>query len=319
MFQPAQRTRSSTIGALAALIVAVAYPFLSGGELQLRILTVAFLFAALTISISVSLGMAGLFNMSQGTFFGIGAYTTAILSAEHGLSWLTATAVAIVVSAFAGLILGLSSMRVRGDYWAVVSLAFTVAMFELMKNSKGITGGMDGYFGAPPLTLFGQELTSSLSLYFVTLGIAVICYLAVRAVSSGYLGRALRAVGRDETAATMMGIRPGMYKMLAMAVSSGLAGLAGAGLVAASPFVHPSSFDLMPSFNITIFAVVGGTGNPLAGGLAAILFTFVTEEFRTLSSYQLMISGGVLILTIFLRARVLRVPRMTGLKRWRRD
>jgi branched-chain amino acid transport system permease protein len=298
------RTRARKWVAPAILLAAVLFPAVQSDDFQLRVLTLAVLYAALAMSLVISLGYAGLFNMSQGTFFGLGAYTTAIVMTELEQSFLVASAAAVAVATLAGLLLGATSIRVRGDYWALVSMAFTVGTFEAITNSKGLTGGLDGYFGIPVASIGGFALDTPVRYYYTAVAVALITYVVVRRVTRSFAGRAMLASKADPAAAAMLGVDPTAFRLLSMAIGSGLAGLAGSALVVVSPFIHPSSFDLLPSFNITIFAVVGGSTSLVGAGAAAVFLTYIVEQYRSLSDYQLMIYGAALLAAIAVRSGI---------------
>jgi branched-chain amino acid transport system permease protein len=224
----------------------------------------------------------------------------------------------ICLTALCGALLGVTALRVRGDLWALVSMAFTVALAVVFANWKPVTNGLDGY-AASFVTVAGVRLDTPIELYYAALAALVLSLLVCRRVRRSYLGRAMIAVRYDEPAASILGVTPASAKLLAMALSGGLAGLAGSLLVATTLFITPASFDFLPSFNFTLYAIVGGVMSGLGGVIAAALLTFVTEAFRGLTEYRLMINGGVLVLAIFLRAGVMDGPlrSLRASRRWK--
>jgi len=166
-----------------------------------------------------------------------------------------------------------------------------------------VTNGRDGY-AVSFVDVAGIRLDTPIEFYYAALTALVFSLVVCRRVRSSYLGRAMIAVRYDEPAASILGVTPASAKLLAMGISGALAGLAGSLLVATTLYITPASFDFLPSFNFTLYAIVGGVMSGLGGAAAAALLTFATEAFRALTEYRLMINGAVLVLAIFWRAGV---------------
>ena len=300
----------------AFVIVAVLAPFIETDVFRIRILTIACLAGLLTVGATISLGFAGLFNMSQGTFYGIGAYTTALLVTREHASFEVAMLASVGLAAVAGALLGLTSLRVRGDLWALISMAFTVALASVFSHWRAVTNGEDG-LGVTFQSFAGIQIASPRAFYYAALiGLAVGLVVAWR-VRATFVGRAMLAVRRDESVARMMGVTPLYTKLLALGLAAALAGLAGSLLVATTLYITPESFDFLDSFNITLFAIVGEVASPLGGAAAAAILTFVTEAFRSFTNYRWMIYGVILILAIFVRSGVIQDTVRTVIQRLR--
>jgi branched-chain amino acid transport system permease protein len=289
---------------LGALAIAALLPLVETDVFRLRVLTVGCLAAVLTVGVTISLGYAGLFNMSQGTFYGIGAYTTAILVIKAHVAYELALLASVVFAGACGVLLGVTALRVRGDLWALVSMAFTVAMAVVFANWKPVTNGRDGY-ASPPQSIAGLRIDTPVEFYYAAFAALCVSLLVAGRLRSTYLGRAMIAVRYDESAASIMGVAPARAKLLAIGVSAALAGLAGSLLLVTTLYITPTSFDFLPSFNFTLYAIVGGVTSAAGGAVAAVVLTYATEAFRSLTEYRLMIDGAVLVLAIFLRAGVL--------------
>ena len=294
--------RSALVGPVL-LVIVVLLPLVETDVFRLRVLTVAWLAGILTVGVTITLGYSGLFNMSQGSFYGIGAYTTAILLVKAHVSFELALLASVSLTSVCGVLLGITALRVRGDLWALVSMAFTVALAVVFANWKPVTNGRDGY-AVSFVDVAGIRLDTPIEFYYAALTALVFSLVVCRRVRSSYLGRAMIAVRYDEPAASILGVTPASAKLLAMGISGALAGLAGSLLVATTLYITPASFDFLPSFNFTLYAIVGGVMSGLGGAAAAALLTFATEAFRALTEYRLMINGAVLVLAIFWRAGV---------------
>lgn len=297
------RRLGKSAGTVALLVLIALVPMLEADVFRLRILTLAWLAGVLIVGITISLGYTGLFNMSQGSFYGIGAYTAGLLILKTAIPFEAALLAAIAVAALIGVIVGATAIRVRGDLWGLVSMAFTIALVTVFENWKAVTFGKDG-FGIAPVSLLGISLDEPVRFYYAAFGALVFALIVNARVRRTFIGRAMIATRHDEAAATMMGIVPGRYKLVAMGLSAGLGGLAGAVLIATSLFVTPASFSFFRSFDITLFGIVGGVTSAVGGVVAAAVLIVVTEAFRNLTDYRLMILGSALVLAIFVRSGV---------------
>jgi branched-chain amino acid transport system permease protein len=302
--------------------VALAMPALVNDNFSLRVFSEAWLLSTLVVGTVITVGYAGIFNLSQATFYGLGAYTTAILVTNYHFRFEFAIVVAVAWTAICGVAVGTTALRIRGDYWSLVSMALTVAAERIFADWRSLTGGLDGFIGIPILSFAGVPIDSPIAYYYSSLAVLLVSTLLAWRLLNSFAGRAMMALKHDEATASMMGISTGYFKLLAMGWSAGLAGLAGAALVAISGYVYPTDYGLLPSFNILIFAIVGGVTGLLGPIAAAVSLTGLIEEFRGLADYQYFILGGALVLAIFVRAGVfepaLRPIRNTLRPSWRR-
>ncbi len=235
------------------------------------------------LGLNLLTGYTGQISLGHGALMAIGAYTTAILTAHHGLRDLWTIPLAGLVAMGAGFLLGLPALRLSGLYLALATFAFAVAMPSLLKKFSHFTGGSQGInlfdealtrsTGAlGPVHVFGHAVATNDFLYYLTWGIGLalagVAWLIVR----GRVGRAFRAVRDSEIAAASFGVNTAFYKTLAFAISGFYAGVAGGLFVLVSNwFVNPQSFYFDKSLLLVVGAVVGGLGS-LAGLTAGALF-----------------------------------------------
>lgn len=289
----------------ASLLAAAFVPLVITSPLRLQIFTVAFLNASVVASLVISLGYVGMLNLSQGTFYGLGAYTTAILVTDHGWSFTLALLAAAIVAGAGGVLLSVASVRVKGDYFVLVSLGTTIAVAQLLANLPDLTRGREGFFGLPPMSVLGLSFSSPVTAYYLCLGLLAVVCLCVYRVTRSFLGRAMLVVRYDDVAARSMGIPPFRIRVTAMMLSSALAGLSGAFLVGTLQFISPADFNFESSFIFSLYVIIGGMAS-LSGSVAvALVFTFINEAFRGLSDYSLGVVGFAVLLAVFLRAGVL--------------
>jgi len=275
--------------ALAALAIAPLVVPALGGALGGQV-TNLFIYCILALALNVMVGYTGLVHLGIAAFFGIGAYCVAILTVPmypFQIGFLAATVVAVLVSAGTGLALGAPTLRLRGDYLAIVTLGFGEVVKVTLRNLEQITGGMKGLNPVPPpgagVVLSGMELGKEFAIdprwfYYLALFALALVVLAMRRLENSRLGRALVAVREDELAAQAMGISATRVKLAAFAMSSAVAGLAGCLYAASlSTTADPNAYDFNRSIMVLCAVILGGLGS-IPGTLlgVAILVGFDT-------------------------------------------
>ena len=267
---------------LAVLAVAAALPFVmnSGNLFDYGLFTL--LYALLGLGLNVVVGFAGLLDLGYIAFYGIGAYSYAELaSPKYGLHWQAEVAIPVIMigTALVGLLLGVTSRRLLGDYLAIVTLFFGQAfvVFANNANPHGITGGANGIAPIDPISLFGYKLTSTKGYYYFLVVVVIVVVAALASLLRSRTGRAWQALREDPLAAEMMGTPVNRLKIVAFAFGAGIAGLAGAIFAAVSTGIASGAFDT--SLLITIYAVVilGGTGS-IAGVIVGAIAINVSYE-----------------------------------------
>lgn len=285
--------------ALTALVL-IAAPFLVGASLGpswVRILDFCLLYGVLALGLNIVVGYAGLLDLGYIAFYAVGAYTYALLASPqfdvHASAWLLLPLGAIAAS-FAGLLLGTPTLRLRGDYLAIVTLGFGEIVRLFMNNLDrpiNITNGPQGISGIDPVHIGGQSLGSTLHLgsmsivsaqlyYFVFLGLLLLTILLCVRLENSRIGRAWVAIREDEIAATAMGINTRNLKLMAFAMGASFAGIGGGLFAAFQGFVSPESFSLMESVMVLCMVVLGGMGNIAGVLLGAFLLTITPELLR---------------------------------------
>jgi branched-chain amino acid transport system permease protein len=245
------------------------------------------LYALLALGLNIVVGFAGLLDLGYVAFYGIGAYGYALLSSGHyGIHWQAELAIPVVVlgTAFVGLLLGLTSRRLLGDYLAIVTLFFGQAFVAFVNNAnpkvagKGLTGGPNGIPGVDPLNFFGYELHSIKQYYFLLLIVFSLAAAALYFLNESRTGRAWRALREDPLAAEAMSVPVFRLKILAFMFGAGTAGLAGCIFAAIQTGVVAGNFDI--SLLITLYAIVilGGLGS-IAGVLIGAIIINVSLQF----------------------------------------
>ena len=281
--------------------------------------------------LNIVVGLAGLLDLGYVAFYAIGAYTYALLSTTYGLSFWICLPLAGVIAAFAGVLLGFPVLRLRGDYLALVTLAFGEIISIVFTNWVDLTNGEAGISSIPRITFFGLPFTSNEDGFAATLGISFspihrtvflfylilsLAFLTVFATSRLRrlpIGRAWEALREDEIACRSLGVNTTKTKLTAFALGAAFGGLAGAFFAVRQGFVNPSSFTFMESATILAIVVMGGMGSQMGVALAAIAMIGGTEILRELdflkalfgaefdpNQYRMLIFGlGMVVMMIW--------------------
>jgi branched-chain amino acid transport system permease protein len=295
------------------ILAAMVYPFLASADVipsflpspTTNNLIVMCYYAVLALGLNIVVGFAGLLDLGYVAFYVFGAYTTAFLGSEQfgfHLSWWVTVWIAVAIAALAGVLLGAPTLRLRGDYLAIVTLGFGEIVPLLFKNldkvniniagnsiigpNFNLTGGVLGINPIDPPTLpnpFGKEIIFSnsnphASLYLILLILVVVFFLC-RRLRDSRLGRAWMAIREDETAAEAMGINTVSTKLLAFALGASCSGFVGAFVSSYQTAVFPESFNFAISITILIMVVLGGMGSLRGAVLGAFALSYVSETF----------------------------------------
>jgi branched-chain amino acid transport system permease protein len=252
-------------------------------EYVYHVLVMVCLYAILATSFNIVIGLAGLFALSHAAFYAIGAYTTAILTTQYDVPVFVALVCGIVLTGLVGAIAALPALRVGGHYLVVVTLALQVIVIDILRNAQGLTGGPDGISGIPRLTFFGHVLSTPGSFLVLAVIVAVIVYLATRALAVSPFGRALRAMREDELAAQAVGKNVVALKLIAFAVSASLAAIAGSLLAHYIAFVSPQSFSIDETILVLAMIILGGTGNLFGAVVGAAILVILPELLKFLN------------------------------------
>jgi branched-chain amino acid transport system permease protein len=267
------------------------------------------------LGLNLLTGYTGQISLGHGALMAVGAYTTAILTADHGFRDLLTIPLAGLVAMAAGFLLGIPALRLSGLYLALATFAVAVAMPALLKKFSGLTGGSQGInlfdkaltrtTGAlGPVHVLGWTLATNDFLYYLTWGIGLLLAAVAWLLVRGRTGRAFRSLRDSEVAAASFGVNASLYKTLAFAISGFYAGIAGSLFVLVSNwFVNPQSFGFDKSLLLVVGAVVGGLGS-LAGLAAGALFVqFVPSWAGDLSKspgVPSVLFGGAIVLVMIL-------------------
>ncbi len=280
------------------LVVAlVLVPVVQGNQYWLHVFSIALIGVILALGLQLLLGMAGLLSLGQGAFFGIGAYGAAILGSSFELPFLLALLIGGIVAAASSLLL-VPIVRLKGSSLAVATLGFSIIVHLIILNEDWLTGGSIGMMDIAKPSLFGIDVGSEFSFYYVCLCVAGIVYVGMERLTGSRFGRALMAMSQDEEAARASGIAITMYKSKCFLVAAFTAGVAGALYAYHTRYLSPNDFTFQRSIDILVMVVVGGLGSLPGAALGAAIVVLIPEFLRSSGEWRLILFGLLVVVLV---------------------
>ena len=268
------------------------------------------IFSILTISLNLAMGYAGLLNIGHIAFYGVGAYTSALLAVNLEMSFWPSLVIAGLIAAIFGLILSIPTWKLRGDYLALATLGFAIIIESVFKNWVSLTRGPLGISGIPKPTLFGFAFSSLASYLLLVIVFVLITYFIIQRLGKSPFGSVLKAIREDETIAKALGKNTFKYKTMALVVSAFFAGIAGALYAHYITFIDPTSFSVLESILIISMLIVGGLANNLGAILGAATLILLPEPLRFLGLPSSMVGAlRQIIYALLLVYLVVKRPR----------
>lgn len=309
--------RKLLIGGVGLAILLAAPPFLKNYGLYLLSYWLVFVIA--TMGLNLTVGYAGQKSLGHAAFFGIGAYTVAILM-KAGVSWWLGLPAAAALCFVTGLVLGFPALRVQTIYLAFATLGFNTAMWLVMRNEEWLTGGTFGINGIPRPEFLGLGLKANLPYYYFVLGWTVVMMLLLAGILRSPWGKAFTALRDNPIRAESLGISVRNYTLLAFAIGAAYAGVAGALFASLVDFIEPAPFAVGASIMMYLMVVVGGPGyflGPLLGAaVGVVLPDWIRDVSPQLANWYLPIFGGMVVLMmVWLPDGLLSLPDRIRAKR----
>ena len=321
MFERVSRVFQTTRGGAKAvpdwawvtglLVLALVFPFFTsryGQDVAISVLV----YICLGLGLNIVVGLAGMLDLGYIAFYGVGAYTYALLNIHFQVSYWLALPVAGATACVAGCIIGYPTLRMRGDYLAIVTLGFGEIVRIILNNWMALTNGPNGILGVEAPGIYLPSFADGFSfehfylkklryLYYVILALCVFTVMAVRRLNYSRIGRAWEAIREDETAAELMGVDTFRLKLLAYAMGALFGGLAGTFFSARMRFVSPESFTFIESAIVLAMVVLGGMASIPGIILGALALIVLPEIFREFELYRMLALGGAMVLMMLFR------------------
>ena len=307
------KKRQIVVWAICAAILLVAPPFLKNYGIYLLSTWLVFIIA--TMGLNLTVGYAGQKSLGHAAFFGIGAYTVAILM-KAGISFWLGLPAAVLICFAVGVVLGFPALRVQTIYLAFATLGFNTAVWLVMRNEEWLTGGTFGINDIARPSFFGQSLEGNLAYYYLVLAATVVMGGLLWGLLRGPWGKAFTALRDNPIRAESLGIDTRSYTLLSFAIGAAYAGIAGALFASLVQFLEPAPFAVGSSIMMYLMVVVGGPGYFLGPVLGAAVGVILPEWLRFAQAWYLFVFGSaVVLLMIWLPDGLLSIPDRMRAKR----
>ena len=282
--------KRSLLGNTAVILLGLALALYPLGGYQEGIIILLCINCIAAMGVSLLTGFTGIFTLGHAAYMALGAYTAAILTVRYGIHWLPAIVAGGLVAVAVAWMIGMPTLRLTGDYYAIASIGLGEAIRLILENWQSFTRGARGFPGIDSYTTRGVAVT------FFT----VLTLLTFNLIDSR-LGREFKASRDDRLAASLMGFNTTASRMKALLISASYCGVSGALLGGYMNFIQPSMFDMMKSTELTAVVVFGGLGSMSGTLLGSAIVTSVMEYFRDISQYRMLIYGLLLVVIMVVR------------------
>ena len=311
------------------LVAALVFPLFTARYHQDVAINVL-IYVCLGLGLNIVVGLAGMLDLGYIAFYGVGAYSYALLNVHYGLSFWICLPAAAFFACVAGCIIGYPTLRMRGDYLAIVTLGFGEIVRIILNNWMDLTNGPNGILGVEVPGVWVPSFTDGFSfehlylkklhfLYYIALALAIFTVIAVYRLNFSRIGRAWESIREDETAADLMGVNTFRLKLLAYAMGAIFAGLAGAFFSARMRFVSPESFTFLESAMVLCMVVLGGMASIPGIILGAAALIVLPEVFREFELYRMLAFGAAMTLMMLFRPAGLIPAKRVGTRSEERE
>jgi branched-chain amino acid transport system permease protein len=293
--------RAGRVAAVAALAAAIALPWilrLAGADFYLGLATRVLVFAIAASSLNLLLGYAGMVSLGHAAFVGLGSYVSGVLLAQGQQGAALLLLAVVAVTGAAALVIGAISLRTRGVYFIMITLAFAQMLFYLANSMKAYGGDEGLRVRARVLLPFGGDLRNDLTLYFVALALLSACLLALARFAGSRAGRAVRALRDDEVRAEALGLPVFRWKLAIFVVAGIVGGIAGALNMNLQGYVSPHGLHWTASGTLLVMVVLGGAGTLWGGVVGAAVLLLLQEVLAAYTPYWGFWIGWVLLAVV---------------------
>ena len=268
------------------------------------------IYSIMTIGLCLLMGYAGQISLGHASFFGLGAYISGIITTRYGVNPWLCLLMGMAVSSVVAVVIGAPSLKLRGHYLAMATLAFCIIITIVFNENVELTGGPDGLAFIPGISLMGYSFDSIAKYYYLVWSVVLITLLVSLNIIHSRVGRAMRSIHGSQLAASAMGVNVSKYKIYVFVVSAAMASVAGSLYAHYLNFLSPASFDLFVSIKLLIMIILGGMHSIWGAVVGAALITFLNYEWlHYFEEAEGMIYGVIiLVIIIFLPGGLVSVP-----------
>jgi branched-chain amino acid transport system ATP-binding protein/branched-chain amino acid transport system permease protein len=318
------RTKSLLVPGVLVVVVLV-LPRLVTSNYWMNLINLAISFSIACLGLNIVLGYAGQLSLAQAAFWGVGAYTSAILTIQLGVPVWAGMFAAFFVAAFFGILLGIPTLKLSGHYLAMATIGFGIILQLILVNETWLTFGSDGIPKIPSPWIGSHELKAPGEFFYVAAVSLILFTWGAIHLKDSRVGRAFMAIRENEMAAGTSGVDTTYYKIMAFSLSAGYAGFGGWLFAhSGSHYISPDTFSFEQSVMMLVMAVLGGNGSAIGSIVGANLLTLLPEVLRFLKdSYMMVYAAGIVLIMIFMPSGIAglvkSLPVSARLREWWRD
>jgi len=279
-------------------------------EYVLHVMVMVCIYITLAVALDLLAGQTGIVSVAHAAFYGLGAYTSALLAVRWGVPFPLGIVCGMLVATLASFAVSLTSLRLHNDYFVIATFGFQMITFSILNNWMAVTEGPVGIADIPKPSLLGSTISSPIGYVVLASVLAGIAYLIVNAIASSPFGRVLRAIREDEVFTESLGKNTFKFKITVFALAAALAASAGSFYAHYVTFIDPTSFTVMESILVLSMVIIGGAGSRRGPLIGAAILVILPEVLRFIglpssvaANTQQIIYGGLLVAMMMFRPR----------------
>jgi ABC-type branched-subunit amino acid transport system ATPase component/ABC-type branched-subunit amino acid transport system permease subunit len=304
------------LGFLVFALILTAVPLMAANEYALRLFMLFLIYGVIAVGLNVLVGLTGLVSLGQAGLFALGSYTGAILATRLGFDIVASCIGAAILSGAFGVLLAYPTVRVKGVYLAVVTIAFGIIVENVAIEWQSLTGGTTGLSSIPRPNVFGIKLSDFA--FYAVLAVTLFAFtLLIHNLKISRYGRTMLAVSQSETASRALGINPTAMRTLAFVVASVTAGIAGTFYAFLNSYISPDIFTFSDSVRFLLMVILGGAGSTFGPVIGAYILTYLPEYLQQFQLWQNFAYGALLLLVMFVLPRGVLGTLRLAFDRWR--
>ena len=291
-------------------VILLGFPLVAANRYQVHIVNMAGLYILMSLGLNMAMGYCGQINLALGAFWGVGAYTAALLNTHFGVSMWINLPIAMVFTGIVGALVALPMLKVKSHYLALVTIGLGETINIILVNETNLTGGPLGISGIQTPTFLGIPIDGDERFYYLVLVCVVIGFLAARQLMKHRIGRSFVAIRDNEVAAKAMGVNTAKYQIMANAIAAVYCGVAGVLYAHMNSYISPDIFEFKSALFVLTMTLIGGMGS-LAGSVVGGLGLPISQEFlRAIGNWQLVGFGlAIMLVVLFMPGGVIGLTR----------
>jgi branched-chain amino acid transport system permease protein len=290
--------------ALAGVMIVIALlPLALTSNYQVSILAIAGIHVLLALGLNLVMGYTGQVSLGHAGFYGLGAYASGVLSTKYGVNPWLAFLAALALTGAVSAVIGAIALRLQGYFLSMATLGFGIILYILFVELNDLTGGQAGLVGIPELSLGTLRLANDISYYYLVWTLVGLMFLFALHLVDSRVGRSLRAIQGDETAASLVGINTWATKVMVFVIAAMMASAGGSLYAHYVTVLTPDSFGFFFSIEIVVMVIIGGSGSVWGALFGAVLLTLLPEYLRVMKDYDVLIYGAIVISVVMFMPR----------------